>query len=134
MVQRRSKVSGSLLLALCFAALGCTDFSSPPESLGRVTVDLRDESNVGVPQIVVNLWLPGKGTLWRTLRTNSGGVGEFGTADGGIRPGSYVVSAELAGTQYRLATTETNDKPITVVIGETTNVTFSLVRSSVGLP
>lgn len=129
----------SLLKKISIAALivaagaGCTDFSTTPASLGRVIVTVTDQNNAPVPQMVVDLLLPDRITVWRSIRTSTDGTGEFGKPDGGVKSQTYIVRITLSG-QYALASGETNDKPITVVIGQTHEVTFHLVKGGVGGP
>lgn len=129
-ITRRSVV----LAAALFAIGACTDFSSPPPSLGKVLVQLTDETNAGVGGIAVDLLLNDRTTMWRSLRTSSNGSGEFGASDGGVIPQTYIVRVLLTGEQYTLATGETNDKPIQVVIGQTQTVNFKLAKRTVGGP
>lgn len=110
----------------------CTDLGSGPDvPLGRVTVSVTDENNAGVGQLLVDLLRPDRTTIWRSLTTSSNGTGEFDTANGGVIPQSYLVRLHL-GNDYLLAEGETNDKPVTVVIGQIHPVTFKVVKKSVG--
>lgn len=121
------------MLAIVAASIGgCTDFSSPPPQLGHLTVTLKDEAGAGVAGIPVDLYLADRTTLWASLRTSSDGTGEFRASDGGVIPQTYVVRVNLAGQAYSLAPGETNDKPDTVIIGQTHTVTFQLTKKSVG--
>ena len=118
-----------LILAL-LAVSACTDFSSPPPSLGRVQVKVQAADQSGISQIPVDLLLPNKTTVWRAALTTTDGSAEFAESEGGVIPQQYVVRILLAGKPYRLADDETNDKPVTVQIGATQIVTFRLVRVS----
>lgn len=124
---KRLAIAGALVGALA----GCTDFSTTPVSLGRVTVTVTDQNNVGVGLMAVDLMLTDKLTIWRSLRTSADGTGEFGKPDGGVKSQMYIVRL-LADTDYQLAENETNDKPVTVVIGQTHPVTFKVVKRQVG--
>ena len=117
-------------VAVAAVLSGCTDFSTTPVSLGRVTVAVTDQNNAGVPNTVVDLLLLDR-TGWRSLRTSADGTGEFGKADGGVKSQMYIVriTPEVG---YRLAADETNDKAVTVVIGQTHHVTFRLEKVGVG--
>jgi hypothetical protein len=119
------------LLATATAIAGCTDFSTTPESLGRVTVSVTDQNNAGVPLQTVNLLRSDRIQIWRTLRTSSDGTGEFGKEDGGVISQQYIVRI-LPGGEYDLADGETNDKPVAVVIGQIHPVTFKLKKREVG--
>ena len=123
----------SIAALIVAAGAGCTDFSTTPASLGRVTVTVTDQNNAPVPQIVVDLMLPDRLTVWRSIRTSTDGTGEFGKPDGGVKSQTYIVRVIPSG-QYELAVGETNDKPVTVVIGQTHEVKFSLVKGGVGGP
>jgi hypothetical protein len=127
------KAVRSLFLAgiAAAAAAGCTDFSTTPVSLGRVTVAVTDQNNAGVSLVPVDLLLLDRVTVWRALRTTTDGTGEFGTADGGVKSQMYVVRV-IPPVGYRLDATDTNDKPVTVVIGQTHHVTFKLLKESGG--
>ena len=107
----------------------CTDFSTTPVSLGRVTVAVTDQANAGVALVPVDLLLTDRLTVWRGLRTTTDGTGEFGKADGGVISQMYIVRV-FPPAGYSLASDETNDKPVTVVIGQTHHVTFRLVKGS----
>ena len=123
---KRLALAGALVGALA----GCTDFSTTPVSLGRVTVSVTDENNAGVGLIAVDLMLPDKLTIWRSLRTSADGTGEFGKPDGGVKSQMYIVRLQT-NSEYELAANETNDKPVTVVIGQTHPVTFRLKKRTV---
>ena len=123
----------STLAVVLAVASGCTDFSTTPVSLGRVTVAVKDQNNAGVPLIAVDLMLPDRITVWRGLRTSTDGTGEFGKDDGGVKSQIYVVRIIEQG-DYSLAPGETNDKPVTVVIGQTHHVTFSMQKRTIGGP
>ena len=126
---RRLAVAG--VIAAAFPA--CTDFSSAPDSLGHVNVTVTDQANAGVPNLVVDLLMQDKVTIWRSLRTNSSGKGEFGSADGGVIQQTYYVRL-IPGTDYELAPAETNDKPVVVVFGQTYDITFKVARKQIGAP
>ena len=121
----------SVAALIVAAGAGCTDFSTTPASLGRVVVTVTDQNNAPVPQMVVDLMLPDRITVWRSIRTSTDGTGEFGKPDGGVKSQIYIVRIILSG-QYDLASGETNDKPLTVVIGQTHEVKFRLVKGGVG--
>jgi hypothetical protein len=112
---------------------GCTDFSTTPASLGRVMVSVTDQNNAPAPNLIVDLLLQDRTTIWRSLRTSQDGTGEFGKSDGGVISQVYIVRLTPEG-QFSLAENETNDKPVTVVIGQTHNVSFKVVRGAVGPP
>jgi hypothetical protein len=132
-VKSLTAARGLAIAAVLAASAACTDFSTTPASLGRVTVGVTDQNNAPVPQIVVDLLLPDRVTIWRSLRTSVDGTGEFGKPDGGVKSQTYVVRVTEDG-QYRLADGETNDKPVTVVIGQTHDVKFRMVKRSIGGP
>lgn len=123
---KRLAIAGALVSALA----GCTDFSTTPVSLGRVTVSVTDANNAGVGLIAVDLLLTDKLTIWRSLRTTTDGTGEFGKPDGGVKSQMYIVRLQT-NNEYQLAENETNDKPVTVVIGQTHPVTFKVVKRQV---
>lgn len=126
---KRLAIAGALVGALA----GCTDFSTTPVSLGRVTVSVTDENNAGVGLIGVDLMLTDRLTIWRSLRTSADGTGEFGKQDGGVKSQMYIVRLQTS-TEYQLAASETNDKPVTVEMGQTHPVTFKVVKRQVPGP
>lgn len=123
----------AMTAAVAAVAAGCTDFSTTPDSLGRVTVTVTDQNNTPAPNLIVDLMLQDRSTIWRSLRTAQDGTGEFGKSDGGVISQTYIVRLTPEG-QFRLADTETNDKPVTVVIGQVHAVTFKVQRGVVGGP
>lgn len=124
------RASVACLITAALAA--CTDFSTTPASLGRVTVAVTDDSNQPVPNTMVDLLLLDR-TSWRSLRTAADGTGEFGKADGGVISQKYIVRI-TPDIGYTLSPDDTNDKPATVVIGQTQHVTFKMVKRVVGQP
>ena len=121
------------LLAVSAAIIGgCTDFSSPPPQLGHMTVLVKDDAGAGVGGIQVDLLLNDRSTVWASLRTSADGSGEFRAGDGGVIPLLYVGRAVLTGTAYKLASDDTNDKPINVVIAQTFVANFKITKSGVG--
>jgi hypothetical protein len=130
----RKFLLGSSVMALVIAAIGaCTDFSSPPPSLGHAKVLVVDSAtNAGVGGIIVDLYLNDRSTQWASLITSTDGSGEWRPGDGGVLPQTYVARINLAGKGYVLAAGETNDKPLQIVIGETNTVTFKLHKVAVG--
>ncbi len=123
----------AVAVAVAALAAGCTDFSTTPDALGRVTVSVTDQNNAAAPNLIVDLLMQDRTTIWRSLRTSQDGTGEFGKADGGVISQTYIVRLTPEG-QFRLADDETNDKPVTVVIGQTHAVAFKVVRGVVGGP
>lgn len=114
-------------LLLIFSA--CSDVSSPAVSLGRVTIRVTDAAGAGVAGIPADLLRMPDKTVWRATLTTTDGTAEFGTADGGVIPQSYIIRLLLDGRPYALAPNETNDKALTVSVGTTQTVTFRLVRT-----
>jgi hypothetical protein len=134
-VSRKISIASAALFLALAVAVACTDFSSPPASLGHATITVVDSAtNAGVGNIAATLFLNDRTTAWAALRTSSNGSGEFRPGDGGVLPQTYIVRLDLAGTGYSLAGGEINDKPLQVIIGSTTNVTFKLKKTVVGGP
>ncbi len=122
---------GSILMVMGVAA--CGNLAAPAPPLGRATVLVVDSaSNVGVGNVLMTLFTT-SGTAWAQLRTSADGTGEFRSGDGGVIIQGYKVRMEIP-TGYSLANGETNDKPLTVVIGQTTTTTFKLHRGTVAPP
>ena len=121
-----------LLLAAIAAIVytGCTDFSSPPEVLGHLIVTAKDESGAPVAGAKFTALLADRTTAWGVATTGATGSGEFREADGGILPQTYIVRFDRTTQGYSLPSTETDDKPITVVIGQTQTVSFTLHKGS----
>ena len=134
LLTRSSFLRRSALLACAlFVTGGCTDFSSPPDALGKLFVSVKDETGAGVANIAVDLYLNDRVTKWAALSTSADGTGEFRPDDGGLIPQTYVARLVLTGN-YTLADGETIDKPVTVIIGQTMTVNYKLVKKVVGGP
>jgi hypothetical protein len=119
----------SAFLAIAAALIGgCTDFSTPPESLGRLFVTAKDETGAGVGGINFTLLLNDRSTQWAKLTTSANGTGEFRSADGGVLPQLYVVRFDDINGNYKIATGETNDKTINVVAGQEFTVNFNITK------
>ncbi|HXV15223.1 MAG TPA: hypothetical protein VD758_00495 [Gemmatimonadaceae bacterium] len=129
----RKFLMGCAVATLIGGAAACTDFSHPPESLGRIQIQVVDSAtNGGVGNITSTLMLEDQ-TPWRQVTTATDGTGEFGTKDGGIIPGKFLVYLDLGGKGYQLAAGETNYKPVRSIIGQTSVVTFKL-HKGIDLP
>jgi hypothetical protein len=135
--QKRSvpgtRLKSGLLLLTALGIIACDSGSSTePEQLGRVTVTVKDDTNAPVNAILVNLYKTGSlSSPWAATTTNASGTGEFSASAGGVKAQSYVVRVVLP-TNYTLAAGETNDKPLTVVASQTSNVSFTLTRKQIG--
>ena len=126
---------GAVLVAIAaILYTGCTDFSSPPEVLGHLVVTAKDESGSPVSGAKFTAYLADRTTAWGVATTGASGSGEFRESDGGILPQTYIVRFDRTTPNYALAPSETDDKPITVVIGQTQTVSFVLRKGSVGGP
>ena len=135
MQQFSRKVFGAIaaLFVVSLAVSACTDFSSPPPSLGHATISVVDSAtNAGVPNLAATLYLNDRTTAWASLRTSANGTGEFRPGDGGVIPQTYIVRLDLTGSGYTLAAGETNDKPLQVIIGSTRDVNFKLHKVGAG--
>lgn len=132
---RKLLFTGCVTMLVGVAAIACTDFSHPPDALGRITVSVVDSAtNVGVGTLTATLFLEDKTTKWREIVTSTDGTGEFGTKDGGIIPGKFLVFLSLTGKGYQLAAGEENYKPARSTIGQTDNVSFKLHKGTVTVP
>jgi hypothetical protein len=124
---RRFSKAGVVLALVVTAAAACTDFSSPPPSLGHATILVVDSAtNAGVGNVLATLYLNDRVTAWASLRTSSDGTGEFRPGDGGVIPQTYIVRLDLSGTGYTFAANEANDKPLQVIIGSSVTANFKL--------
>src|SRR6478672_10612738 len=134
LLTRYSFLRRSVFLACALVVTGgCTDFSSPPDALGKLLVSVKDDTGAGVPNVAVDLYLNDRVTQWAGLITSADGSGEFRAKDGGLIPQTYVVRLVLT-SNYTLADGETIDKPVTVVIGQTMTVNYKLVKKVVTGP
>jgi len=99
--------------------------------LGRLSVRVVDESDVGVQGVAVDLhkYVDGGSLLWRASSTGSNGIAVLGASDGGVIEGDYFIRIKLITTGYQLATGETNDRPVTVEEGDDVVVTFHVVSA-----
>jgi len=131
---RSSFFRHSTFLLLAAAATGCTDFSSPPDSLGQLFVTARDNAGAGVGGINFTLLLNDRATEWAKVSTSANGTGEFRSADGGVLPQTYVIRFDDINGNYKLATNETNNKPVTVVAGQEFTVTFNITKGVIPPP
>jgi hypothetical protein len=116
-----------------FPILACSD-STSATPVGKVSVQVQDSNNAGVPLVNVDLYkvVGGGGVLWRASRTSSDGVAIFGETGGGIDAGDYLIHVSFI-TNYQLAPGETNDKPVTVQGGDSVAVTFHVVTNHPGV-
>ncbi|HEU4879763.1 MAG TPA: hypothetical protein VFT21_09930 [Gemmatimonadaceae bacterium] len=122
-----------LVVSALVLTSGCTDFSSPPDALGKLLVSVKDETGAGIGNVAVDLYLNDRVTQWAGLITSADGTGEFRAKDGGLIPQTYIVRLVLT-SNYALAAGETIDKPVTVVIGQTATVNYKLVKKVVEPP
>jgi len=128
-VTRRSAV----IVALAgLGFVGCTDFSSTPAQLGHLIVNAKDSVGAAVPGINFTALLADRSTEWAKVTTGSTGSAEFRASDGGILPQTYIVRFDALNAGYSLGTGETNDKPITVVIGQTQTINFVVKKTTPG--
>lgn len=134
LLRRRSARFLPVLLALVLSG-GCTDTTDTTDgggnTLGRIVVRVSDQSNVGVPDLMVDLLLANRQTIWRIGRTGADGTAEFAASEGGVLLQNYVVRVHLS-LQWQLATGESNDKPVAPVGGQTVTVEFKVMPMSIG--
>lgn len=97
---------------LVFAAVVASPFVVP-QQVGRVTGTVTDTMRQSLPGVRITVT---SGTLRRTVVT--GPEGRYEVPD--LAPGSYVITAELAGFETVVR------EPVTVTSGATTAVSFSL--------
>jgi hypothetical protein len=116
---------GMIAIFASVATAACGNLAAPKPPLGHATVQVVDSAtNAGVANVLVTL-ITTDGTPWAALRTSSDGTGEFRPSDGGVIIQGYKVEIEIP-TGYSLAANETNDKPLTVAVGQTSTATFKL--------
>ena len=117
-----------LLIAAAFAAVAATPACNEPTSttsVGKLSVQVVDADGAGVRLAAVDLYkLSGADAiLWRAARTDIDGIAVFGETDGGLAEGDYLVHVSFS-TNFHLAASEANDKPVTVHGGDDLLVTF----------
>ncbi len=137
-MRQLGRKSSSIVIAAIMVVIGitaCSDLGTPPTPLGHLQVFVTDSATgLGVGGLPMSLWVGSypAGTEWAELRTSTDGTGEFRPGDGGVILQQYVVHLDLSASNYLLATGETSEKPATVLVGQTTTVTFKLRKKSVG--
>ncbi len=130
----RLRVTAVPALMCLLASLACNE-STSASALGDLSAQVVDANNVGVQSVMADLYkvFEGGAVLWRSGLTSSNGVAVFGAAEGGVVAGDYYIHVSFV-TSYRLATGETNDKPVTVAGGDNNVVTFHVVPAAPGGP
>jgi uncharacterized protein YfaA (DUF2138 family) len=130
----RLRVTAVPALMCLLASLACNE-STSASALGDLSAQVVDANNVGVQSVKADLYkvFEGGAVLWRSGLTSSNGVAVFGAAEGGVVAGDYYIHVSFV-TSYRLATGETNDKPVTVAGGDNNVVTFHVVPAAPGGP
>jgi hypothetical protein len=113
---------------------GCTDFSDPPDILGKVFVSAKDQNGAGVGGINFTLLLNDRSTQWAKVVTSSNGTAEFRADDGGVLAQTYIVRFDALNGTYKLAAGETNDKPVNVIAGQEFTITFNVTKEGPGGP
>jgi hypothetical protein len=121
-----------VVAAMLTAGAGCTDFSSTPESLGHLIVTAKDANGAPVAGIKFTALLADRATPWAVVTTGSSGSAEFRESDGGILPQTYVVRFDATTPGYRLVAGEVADKPITVVVGQTHTISYTVEKAGPG--
>lgn len=135
LVRSRFTRRGAMVAAFASVVfVGCTDFSSTPDVLGHLIVTAKDETGAAVSGAKFTALLQDRATEWAKVTTGADGTAEFRASDGGILPQGYIVRFDTTTPSYVLNTGETNDKPITVVVGQTQTITFTLKKTTVGGP
>jgi hypothetical protein len=126
-----SVVIASILMLIGISA--CSNLGAPPPPLGHLQVFVTDSATgLGVGGLPMQLFVGSiSGQEWAELRTSTDGTGEFRPGDGGLIIQPYVVHLDLSSSNYALAAGETNNKPVTVLVGQTVTVTFKLHKGSV---
>jgi hypothetical protein len=123
----RMRVS-RLLIAAAFAAVATSSACNESTStapVGKLSVQVVDADGVGVRLAAVDLYkgVGGDAILWRAARTDINGIAVFGESDGGLVEGDYLIHVSFS-TNFHLASSEANDKPVTVHGGDDLLVTF----------
>jgi hypothetical protein len=124
-VHRRIGVHVALVVLL--ATLGCSRLSTK-YPLGKLSVRVIDGQNKPVRLTAVDLYklTPSGKVYWRASTTDSAGIAVLGAKNGGVIEGDYVIHI-IDRTWHKLASGETNDKPVTIKAGDDTVVTFRVV-------
>ena len=128
---RLSRFLTVAVFAGTFTAVACNS-STATAAAGTVSVQVLDANNAGVQLVNVDLYkgVSGSGILWRSGITSSNGIAVLGQSSG-IEDGSYYVHISFI-SNYSLAATETNDKPVTLQGGGNVTVIFHVVASAPG--
>ena len=74
------------------------------------------------------------GAVKERARAVQPGRREVHRADGGVLPQTYVIRFDDINGNYKLATNETNNKPVTVVAGQEFTVTFNITKGVIPPP
>lgn len=123
-----SRIARIALLVGLPLVSACNEATAP--DLGRVIVSVTEANNAGAALIPTDLLLATTRQLWRATRTTTDGSAEFGATEGGVIPQDYIVTIDLIGTRYELANGETEEKPVTVVSGQTYTISFKVVKAA----
>jgi hypothetical protein len=135
MSELRPRVHSVAALALILAALACNS-STTTSPVGGLSAQVVDANNAGVQGVAADLYkvFEGGGSLlWRASSTSSNGIAVFGASDGGVVAGNYYIHLTFI-SSYALAPGETNDRPVTVTVGDNLVVTFHVVAKVPGGP
>ena len=123
----RRRIAPLAILTILCTTLSCGGATSTGP-IGQLSIKVVDQNNAGIFGVSADLYkvVSGGGLLWRRSLTSSDGTAVFGAADGGVGAGDYYIHITFS-TNHQLASGETNDRPVTVVAGENTVVTFHAV-------
>lgn len=130
----RRRITTLAMLAIVSTSLSCSS-STDATPVGALSIKVVDQNNVGIFGVSADLYkvVNGGGLLWRRSLTSSDGTAVFGAADGGVGAGDYYIHLTFS-SNHALAVGETNDRPVTVVAGDNTVITFHAVAKGPGAP
>jgi hypothetical protein len=123
----RRRITPLAILAIVFATLSCGS-STDATPVGGLSIKVIDQNNAGIFGVSADLYkvVSGGGVLWRRSLTSSDGTAVFGAAEGGVGAGDYYIHVSFS-SNHELAVGETNDRPVSVVAGDNTVITFHAV-------
>ncbi|HMJ16820.1 MAG TPA: hypothetical protein VK478_00385 [Gemmatimonadaceae bacterium] len=123
----RRGIEALAVLAILGTTLSCGS-STSTGPVGQLSIKVVDQNNAGVFGVSGDLYkvVSGGGLLWRRSLTSADGTAVFGAADGGVGAGDYYIHVAFS-SNHELAVGETNDRPVSVVAGDNTVITFHAV-------
>jgi hypothetical protein len=95
-------------------------------------VSAKDESGAPVAGVKFTAFLADRTTAWAVVTTGADGTAEFRASDGGILPQTYVVRFDATTPGYTVPQGQPVEKPVTVLVGHTHDLSFTVRKSGPG--